>query len=81
MSDIKKVCNDLRRDVLSLAQQVKRQHKHQCFDQGAEASLKGPEATGEMHANLTLAYRHLEDARMRLGKVIQAFDGGESCYS
>jgi hypothetical protein len=34
----------------------------------------------EMHANITLAYRHLEDAAMRLGKVIQAWDGGKSVY-
>ena len=30
---------------------------------------------GEMQENLMLAYRHLEDARMRMGKAIQAFDG------
>lgn len=36
--------------------------------------------TGEMIANIMLAYRHIEDARMRLGKVIQAHDGGESIY-
>ncbi len=30
--------------------------------------------------NIILAYRHLEDARMRLGKAIQALDGGTSCY-
>ena len=35
---------------------------------------------GEMIANVMLAYRHLEDARMRLGKVIQAYDGGVSVY-
>lgn len=35
---------------------------------------------GEMRANIMLAYRHLEDARMRLGKAIQAYDGGESRY-
>jgi len=34
----------------------------------------------EMKANIQLAYRHLEDARMRFGKAIQAFDGGTSCY-
>ena len=34
----------------------------------------------EVNANLTLAYRHLEDARMRLGKVIQHCEGGESGY-
>jgi len=30
---------------------------------------------GEVMANLTLAYRHLEDARMRFGLVIQAIEG------
>ena len=39
-----------------------------------------PEADnpGEVFANITLAYRHLEDAAMRFGKVIQAADGGKS---
>jgi len=40
----------------------------------------GPATAGEMQANLKLAFRHLEDARMRFGKAIQAFDGGKSCY-
>jgi hypothetical protein len=35
---------------------------------------------GEAIANVMLAYRHLEDASMRLGKVIQALDGGVSVY-
>jgi len=34
----------------------------------------------EAFENLRLAFRHLEDARMRLGKAIQAIDGGVSCY-
>ena len=34
----------------------------------------------EAIANVMLAYRHLEDASMRLGKVIQALDGGASVY-
>jgi hypothetical protein len=33
-----------------------------------------------MKANLLLSYRHLEDARMRLGKAVQAYDGGLSVY-
>lgn len=33
------------------------------------------EDRGEVMANITLAYRHLEDAKMRLGKVIQAVEG------
>lgn len=32
----------------------------------------------EMKANLMLAYRHLEDARMRFGKVMQHIQGGIS---
>lgn len=33
---------------------------------------------GEMIANAMLGLRHLEDAAMRFGKVIQAADGGQS---
>ena len=33
---------------------------------------------GEMIANATLSYRHLEDAAMRIGKSIQAYNGGTS---
>ena len=41
----------------------------------------GPESDqGEAMANIMLAYRHAEDAVMRLGKVIQALDGGVSIY-
>lgn len=36
-----------------------------------------PPDRGEMIANAMLAYRHLEDARMRLGKAIQAYEGRE----
>ena len=36
--------------------------------------------SGEMIANVTLAYRHLEDAAMRMGKAIQAYEGGKSIY-
>lgn len=38
------------------------------------------ENLSEVTANLMLTYRHLEDASMRLGKVIQAHDGGVSVY-
>lgn len=33
---------------------------------------------GEMIACAMLSYRHLEDAKMRLGKVAQAYNGGIS---
>lgn len=45
-----------------------------------EGAAKRARDHAEMKANLMLTYRHLEDARMRLGKAIQAFDGGKSCY-
>ena len=43
-------------------------------------ALKAGASAGEAVANVMLAYRHLEDASMRLGKVIQAIDGGVSVY-
>ena len=35
---------------------------------------------GEIISNLWLAVRHIEDARMRLGKALRAADGWVSCY-
>jgi hypothetical protein len=50
-------------------------------DTAAEVlALKHGTTDGEARANIMLAYRHLEDASMRLGKVIQALDGGVSVY-
>ena len=43
-------------------------------------SIRDDAPDGEATANIMLAYRHLEDASMRLGKVIQALDGGVSVY-
>lgn len=45
----------------------------------AVLAMKG-NPVAEATANVMLAYRHLEDASMRLGKVIQALDGGVSVY-
>jgi hypothetical protein len=42
--------------------------------------LRKTMVNGEAIANVMLAYRHLEDASMRLGKAIQALDGGVSVY-
>lgn len=38
------------------------------------------ENRGEVLANFALAFRHLEDARMRAGKVIQAVEGGTNKF-
>ncbi len=39
-----------------------------------------PDQHGEMKAQIMLAVRHFEDARMRLGKVLQYADNGVSIY-
>lgn len=62
--------------IKGIAKEVKAMHDHEQF------LLYEPSKPDyeEMHANIQLAYRHLEDAAMRLGKAIQAFDGGLSVY-
>ena len=63
-------CENLRREIKAIAERV-----------GALGVGRRLEDTpGEAIANVTLAYRHLEDASMRLGKAIQALDGGVSVY-
>ena len=63
-TEIKNECHSLRLQIEDLKKRTK-----SMFDQVAEA-----------RANMGLAYRHLDDACMRLGKVIQAIDGGVSVY-
>mgnify|MGYP005865342891 CR=1 FL=1 len=74
--EIKEIAFRLREDILKVGEEINEMHRHPVFS-GDQAS---PGQHSEMHANVTLAYRHLEDARMRLGKVVQAYDGGTSCY-
>lgn len=45
-----------------------------------DAEVVTLENKGEIMANLTLAYRHVEDSAMRLGKVLQHGNGGVSVY-
>ena len=70
--------NALRHMIEGIKSEVKAMRDHDVFTQAF--TVAQAEATGEMKANITLAFRHLEDARMRLGKAIQAYDGGVSCY-
>ena len=69
-------CNDVRRTLKDKAAYVKRlaDMEKGKGEQGSTCDR------GEMIANLMLTYRHLEDASMRLGKAIQAYDGGKSVY-
>jgi len=78
---------DFKEDCLALRDQIaetKRQtilvlKEHPAFAEELPV-ITALSNVGEMKANLKLAFRHLEDAKMRLGKAIQAFDGGKSCY-
>lgn len=70
-TDFKGLMTGLREDIKAVAAQVVAAKPSQGL---AESNL------GEMIANVTLAYRHLEDASMRLGKAIQAYEGGDSVY-
>ncbi|MDB4876430.1 MAG: hypothetical protein JWM41_2876 [Gemmatimonadetes bacterium] len=62
-------CNAARVEIKILAERV---------DALRGAAIAHPNR--EVVANATLAYRHLEDASMRLGKALQALDGGVSVY-
>ncbi len=67
MGNFKDVCNQLRAKIEELKVEV--------------LALKGQAGNnGEAIANVVLSYRHLEDARMRLGKAIQADGDGVSIY-
>ncbi len=72
--ELKEKCLKLREAIEEIKPEVKALKK--CRDL---ADL-GLDEQGEAIANIMLAYRHLEDARMRLGKTVQAIDGGTSCY-
>jgi UDP-N-acetylglucosamine 2-epimerase len=54
--------------------------KNVAIKESRDSSQEDNETVGEQIANIVLSYRHLEDARMRLGKVLQARIGGISIY-
>jgi hypothetical protein len=68
------VFNPLRSEIQTTADKVRSLLKSPAI------SGKDPEVAGEIRANIMLSYRHLEDARMRLGKAIQAAETGVSIY-
>jgi len=67
VSPLEAQCNTMRGELLTIEQRVRR--------------LVGDPLHGEAAAQAMLAVRHLEDARMRIGKVIQHTAGlGVSCW-
>lgn len=70
-------CNAIRTYIKDVASETDKLRKNA----GAVVGLSlGGISNTEVVANATLAYRHLEDASMRLGKMLQALDGGVSVY-
>ena len=69
--NFKESCFQVRDALEPLKREVLILKTHWCFV--ADENFTGQH--GEMKANIMLAYRHLEDARMRMGKAIQAYDG------
>ena len=69
-------CKLLRDEIRDLGVLVRELMGHSCYAGEEEFAHQH----GEMKANTMLACRHLEDARMRLGKVIQQIQGGTSIY-
>lgn len=61
---LRDVIRDIGKDVFTLM-----------HDGAFEEPPSFPIQHSEMKANIMLAYRHLEDARMRLGKVMQQIQG------
>lgn len=72
--ELKVICDRLREEIKELGQSVHTQLSHSDFK--GEQTYSGQH--DEMRANIMLTYRHLEDARMRIGKILQAADDGVS---
>lgn len=70
------VCEELRTKIKDVADSVLNNKNVAAIVEPIPAAWDRP----EMLANLMLAYRHLEDARMRMGKVLQAINNGKSVY-
>jgi hypothetical protein len=79
-TEFKTYANYLRARIADLGRLVQCFKKHPGVTQPDLRFCKVESDRGEMAANIVLSFRHLEDASMRLGKAIQAYDGGVSCY-
>ena len=71
---VETLCNDLRTDCKDIEQRIRNLMGDSVFQ--SEQTFSGQH--GEMKAQIMLAVRHIEDARMRIGKVLQYADDGVS---
>jgi hypothetical protein len=81
---LKAECDSLRKEIHMLGERTRLLMKHQEVNLDPTSEKFGlmevSQSLSEMRDNIVLAYRHLEDAGMRIGKVLQAQDGGTSIY-
>jgi hypothetical protein len=73
---MKDLCDQYRSECKEIEKKARALMDHDIF-KGEQACLG---QHSEMKANVMLAVRHLEDARMRFGKVIQYSGDGVSIY-
>ena len=69
---VRAACKDLEMGLRAMKDKI------QADRRGQEDSFPGQ--IGEILGQVTLAFRHLEDARMRVGKVIQYSGDGVSVF-
>jgi hypothetical protein len=74
--EIDAIARRLRDECKGIERSTRSLKRHGVFD--GEEEFEGQH--GEMKAHIMLAVRHLEDARMRLGKVCQYAGDGVSIY-
>ncbi len=72
--NIEAICNSMRVSIKKEGERVFRLLKNPVFNSQETYDNQHE----EMKANIMLAYRHLEDARMRIGKILQAAGDGVS---
>lgn len=79
---LEEMCQQQRKEIENIKASICDIRDNHQFDCEETKLLEGanipPTKKANMKANLTLVFRHLEDARMRLGKVMQAYQGGIS---
>ena len=73
LNDFKTICLGLREDIEQITDEVSNSRTFPMFFY--KEKVPDNADIPEIHENLTLAFRHLEDAGMRIDKAVRAFEG------
>lgn len=80
---IEEMCSEQRQRIELLKKSacfILNNHQLNCEDLELEGANIPKSRNENIKANLTLVFRSLEDARMRYGKAMQAYQGGISIF-